>query len=66
MVASSVVDRGFEPRSGQTKDEEGQFKADIAEVYQAIKGNHARTLGEYLFNLEVGKVKLSFLSFKGR
>ena len=41
----------------QTKDEEGQFKADIAEVYQAIKGNHARTLGEYLFNLEVGKVK---------
>jgi CRISPR-associated endonuclease Csn1 len=43
--------------SKQTKDEEGQFKADIAEVYQAIKGNHARTLGEYLFNLEVGKVK---------
>jgi len=41
----------------KAKDEEGQFKADIAEVYQAIKDNNARTLGEYLFNLEVGKVK---------
>jgi CRISPR-associated endonuclease Csn1 len=41
----------------QTKDEEGQFKADIAKVYQAIEVNHFRTLGEYLFNLEVGKVK---------
>ncbi|CAC9649383.1 CRISPR-associated endonuclease Cas9 [uncultured Gammaproteobacteria bacterium] len=43
--------------SKQTKDEEGQFKADIAQVYQAIEDNNARTLGEYLFNLEVGKVK---------
>jgi hypothetical protein len=43
--------------SKQTKDEEGQFKVDIAKVYQAIKVNHFRTLGEYLFNLEVGKVK---------
>ncbi|CAC9630166.1 CRISPR-associated endonuclease Cas9 [uncultured Gammaproteobacteria bacterium] len=41
----------------KTKDEEGQFKADIAEVYQAIKDNNARTLGEYLFNFETGKVK---------
>ncbi len=41
----------------KTKDEEGQFKADIAEVYQAIKDNNARTLGEYLFNFEIGKVK---------
>ena len=41
----------------QTKDEEGQFKADISQVYQAIKDNHARTLGEYLFNLKVGEVK---------
>jgi hypothetical protein len=37
----------------QTKDEEGQFKVDIAKVYQAIEVNHFRTLGEYLFNLEV-------------
>ncbi|WXU00551.1 MAG: CRISPR-associated endonuclease Cas9 [Catillopecten margaritatus gill symbiont] len=41
----------------QTKDEEGQFKADIAEVYQAITSNNARTLGEYLFNRQVGEVK---------
>jgi CRISPR-associated endonuclease Csn1 len=34
--------------SKQTKDEEGQFKVDIAKVYQAIKVNHFRTLGEYL------------------
>lgn len=41
-----------------TKDkEEGQFKADIADVYQAIKDTDARTLGEYLFNLKTGKVK---------
>jgi CRISPR-associated endonuclease Csn1 len=38
------------------KDEKG-FKEDISKVYQAIKDNNARTLGEYLFNLEVGKVK---------
>ncbi|MDC9727486.1 MAG: type II CRISPR RNA-guided endonuclease Cas9, partial [Candidatus Thioglobus sp.] len=37
--------------------EEGQYKADIVDVYQAIKGAGARTLGEYLFNLETGKVK---------
>ncbi len=37
--------------------EEGQFKADIADVYKAIKDANARTLGEYLFNLETGKVK---------
>jgi CRISPR-associated endonuclease Csn1 len=37
--------------------EEGQFKADIADVLHAIKDNNARTLGEYLFNLETGKVK---------
>lgn len=43
--------------SKETKDEEGQFKADITQVYQAIKDNHARALGEYLFNLEVGEVK---------
>ncbi len=43
--------------SRQTRGEEGQFKADIAQVYQAIEDNNARTLGEYLFNLEVGKVK---------
>lgn len=41
----------------QTKDEEGQFKADIAEVYQAITNNNARTLGEYLFNRQVSEVK---------
>lgn len=38
------------------KDEKG-FKEDISKVYQAIKDNNARTLGEYLFNLETGKVK---------
>lgn len=36
---------------------EGRFKASIAEVYQAIKNNNARTLGEYLFNLDTDKVK---------
>ena len=41
-----------------TKDkEEGQFKADITEVYKEIQLSGARTLGEYLFNLETGKVK---------
>ncbi len=44
--------------SKQTKDkEEGQFKADIAQVYQAIKDNRARTLGEYLFNRQAEQVK---------
>ncbi len=43
--------------SKPTKDEEGQVKADIAKVRQAIKDNHAKTLGEYLFKRETGKVK---------
>ena len=43
--------------SKTTKDEEGQFKADIAQVYQAIKDNKCRTLGEYLHQLKVGEVK---------
>ena len=41
-----------------TKDkEEGQFKADISQVYQQIKDCGARTLGEYLHGLEIGNVK---------
>lgn len=37
--------------------EEGQFKADISQLYQKITDNNARTLGEYLFNLEKHAVK---------
>jgi CRISPR-associated endonuclease Csn1 len=40
-----------------SKDEEGQFKADIQQVYQAIKNGNHRTLGEYLFSLKNGEVK---------
>ncbi|SMN10691.1 CRISPR-associated protein, Csn1 family [uncultured Candidatus Thioglobus sp.] len=42
-----------------TKDDqsEGAFKADISGVYQAIKDNNCRTLGEYLFKLKEGEVK---------
>lgn len=41
-----------------TKDkEEGQFKADIANVLLAIQEGGYRTLGEYLHNLEQGKCK---------
>jgi len=41
-----------------TKDkEEGQFKADIANVLLAIQEGSYRTLGEYLHNLEQGKCK---------
>jgi len=41
-----------------TKDkEEGQFKADIAELYKEIHDKGSRTLGEFLFNLDTGKVK---------
>jgi CRISPR-associated endonuclease Csn1 len=43
--------------SKQTKDEEGQFKADIADVYQAIKDSNARTLGEFLYKKNIGEVK---------
>jgi CRISPR-associated endonuclease Csn1 len=43
--------------SKQTKDEEGQFKADIAEVYQAIKDSNTRTLGEFLYKKNIGEVK---------
>ncbi len=37
--------------------EEGAFKTDIASVRQSIQDADARTLGEYLFKLETGKVK---------
>ena len=37
--------------------EEGQFKADIANVLLAIQEGSYRTLGEYLYNLEQGKCK---------
>ncbi len=37
--------------------EESAFKADISKVYQEIKKTGARTLGEYLHNLEKGKCK---------
>ena len=40
-----------------TDKEEGQFKADIAEVKKAIQQSGARTLGEYLFKLEKGDCK---------
>ncbi len=43
--------------SDTTNKEEGQFKADIAKVKQAIQIAQARTLGEYLFKLETGKCK---------
>ncbi len=43
--------------SKQTKDEEGQFKADIAEVYQAIQDSNTRTLGEFLYKKNIGEVK---------
>ncbi|GKT12993.1 MAG: CRISPR-associated endonuclease Csn1 [Thiomicrorhabdus sp.] len=37
--------------------EEGQFKADIAEVKKSIQAVQARTLGEYLCHLAAGKCK---------
>ena len=44
--------------SKDSKDkEEGQFKADIAAVRQEIEASDARTLGEYLHQLEKGVCK---------
>lgn len=44
-------------KGNNSDKEEGQFKADIADVYKAINHTGARTLGEYLFNLDDGQVK---------
>jgi CRISPR-associated endonuclease Csn1 len=41
----------------EVNKEEGALKVDIANVRQSIQDADARTLGEYLFKLETGKVK---------
>ena len=46
-----------EVKNNPTDDEESHFKADISDVYENINASGARTLGEYLFNLEDGKVR---------
>lgn len=48
--------QSLDKKSSKDK-EEGQFKVDIAEVYQAIKKNNCRTLGEFLHQLDTGFVK---------
>lgn len=54
---AKLLAQGKIPKPTKDDQSEGAFKADIGGVYQAIKDNNARTLGEYLFNLSTGVVK---------
>jgi len=54
---AKLLAQGKTVKSAKDDQSEGAFKTDIADVYKMIKDAGARTLGEYLFNLKVGKVK---------
>lgn len=54
---AKLLAQGKTVKSAKDDQSEGAFKTDIADVYRMIKDAGARTLGEYLFNLKVGKVK---------
>ncbi len=54
---AKLLAQGKTVKSAKDDQSEGAFKTDIADVYRMIKDAGARTLGEYLFNLEIGQVK---------
>ncbi len=54
---TKLLAQGKSVKTAKDDQSEGAFKADIAQVYQAIKDNKSRTLGEYLYQLKAGKVK---------
>ena len=54
---AKLLAQGKPIKSAKDDQSDGAFKADIAHVYQAIKDNKCRTLGEYLYQLKVGEVR---------